>query len=153
MLLRYMQRYMLHDNEEIKRMIHDSDVRIASVEGKIRQREKDELRVLKECRAHPDIYEIRGPTEIYNIANSQNSSVGSAWSAEGNGPGSWEELVLTTDELLNDPVAELLVLTTDQLIKDPVAELTLTVSASGTPDATNHDTRAAAAAVNFPWPA
>ena len=47
MLLRYMQRYMLHNNEEIKRMIHDSDVRIASVEGKIRRRENDELRMLK----------------------------------------------------------------------------------------------------------
>ena len=158
MLLRCMQRYMLHNNEEIQRMIHDSDVRIASVEGKIRQREKDELRMLKECRALPEIYEIRGTPEIYNIANSQNSSAGSAGSAEGKGPGSstaegWEELVLTTGQLLNDPVAELLGLSTDQPIKDPGAELILTVSASGTPDATNHDTRVAAAAVNFPWPA
>ena len=143
MLLRYMQRYTLHNNEEIKRMIHDSDVRIASVEGKIRRRENDELRMLKRCRASPEIYDIRGTPEIYNIGNSQDSSAGSAGSAEGKGSGSWED-VAPADEVE---------LTTDQLLNDTVALEILTVSASGTPDATNHYTRAAAPAVSFPWPA
>ena len=143
MLLRYMQRYMLHKIEEIKRMIHDSDVRIVSVEGKVRRREKDELRMLKECRASPEIYEIRRIPEIYNIADSQNSSAGSAGSAEGKGSGSWEDVA---------PVDEG-VLITNQLLNDTDAIEILTVSASGTPDATNHYTRAAAAPVSFPWPA